>query len=294
MHITKRLFALTLAWASAACAEEVGGIGSLKVSISGEQAALEGYPTRSGEHPIAFADGWSVQFQKILISLTGFELKASSGDDEKLAPEPVIADLHRGKPELWRFENLSAKRWDRVGYKYEPPTANVHKANDVDDADIERMADAGYSLYIEAIAQKGDRKLALQWGFPFALTHTQCVNGLDGTKGYAIAEQRLNEAQITVHLDHLFLDSFATEDAQLRFDAMAAVAPTAGPLLLEDLAKQDNLTDLKASDGKPLELGYDPGSAFDPVPKNLEQYVIAAGSTTGHWNGEGHCVYTRR
>ena len=34
-------------------------------------------------------------------------------------------------------------------------------------------------------------------------------------------------------------------------------------------------------------------SAFEPVPRNLEDYVVDAATTTGHWNGEGHCVYTR-
>ena len=44
----------------------------------------------------------------------------------------------------------------------------------------------------------------------------------------------------------------------------------------------------------PLGLSYDPGSSFKPVPKDLAQYVIDAATTTGHWNGEGHCVYTRQ
>jgi hypothetical protein len=35
------------------------------------------------------------------------------------------------------------------------------------------------------------------------------------------------------------------------------------------------------------------GSSFDPVPESLREYVIAAASTTGHWNGEGHCRYER-
>jgi hypothetical protein len=75
---------------------------------------------------------------------------------------------------------------------------------------------------------------------------------------------------------------------------MAAMAPSSGPLTLEALAKQSNLSDLKGDDGKPLELAYDPGSVFTPVPKNLEEYVVAAATTIGHWNGEGHCTYTRK
>jgi hypothetical protein len=32
---------------------------------------------------------------------------------------------------------------------------------------------------------------------------------------------------------------------------------------------------------------------FEPVPLNLRDYVIAAATTTGHFNGEGHCDYER-
>ena len=60
-----------------------------------------------------------------------------------------------------------------------------------------------------------------------------------------------------------------------------------------EVAGQGNLSDLIDADGNPLELGYDPGP-FDPVPENLREYVIAAASTTGHFNGEGHCEYTTR
>jgi hypothetical protein len=92
----------------------------------------------------------------------------------------------------------------------------------------------------------------------------------------------------------LFFDTFAVDDASLHFDPMAAVAPESGPLTLGDLAKQNNLSDLKGEDGEPLDLAYDPGSAFDPPPRNLEEYVVSAATTTGHWNGEGHCTYTRK
>jgi hypothetical protein len=91
----------------------------------------------------------------------------------------------------------------------------------------------------------------------------------------------------------LFFDSYADDEAELRFEAMAAVAPQTGPLTLEHLAEQDNLSDPFGSEGEPLDFAYDPGSSFDPVPESLREYVIAAATTTGHWNGEGHCRYRR-
>jgi hypothetical protein len=291
MH-PRAFFALALA-CFAACGEETGGVGSTTITISGEDAAISGFPVGNGSTALAFADGWSLQFNKILISLTGFSLK-STNDDAKLEARPVIADLHLGTPQLWKYDEVLAEKWDRVGYQYAPPPADVRKANEVDDADIERMSKAGYSLYVEATAQKDQRTVDLAWGFALTVDFTQCANGSNNANGFPIDEGQRSEAQVTVHLDHLFLDSFANPDAKLRFEAIAAVASGYGPLTLDALAQQDNLADLKDADGNPLELAYDPGSALSPEPKTLEDYVIAAAATTGHWNGDGHCMYTRK
>ncbi|HKP58981.1 MAG TPA: hypothetical protein VJV78_19805 [Polyangiales bacterium] len=277
----------------AACGDDSSAAGSLRVHASGEEAALSGYPVGSDKNEIAFADGWTMQFDKVLISLSDFELKTSDGDDAQLAGGPVVADLHQGEPRLWNFSDIPVRRWNRVSYRYSPPTSESVTANDIEDSDLELMSDEGYSLYIEAKARKDGREVPLTFGFAFEVQMSECENGADHTDGIVISQNSITEAQITVHLDHLFFDSFATEDAKLRFDAMAAVAPESGPLTLADLAKQDNLSDLKGADGKPLDLAYDPGSTFDPVPRNLEEYVVSAATTTGHWNGEGHCVYER-
>lgn len=278
----------------AACSGgDSAGEGTLRVKISGEEAALTGYPAGSGDDEIAFADGWTLQFEKVLVSLAGFELQAEDGDDAQVEADPVVADLHLGEPRLWSFENVPARRWDRVGYRYAPPTSKSKKANDIDDADIERMADEGYALLIEATATKADRAVPIEFGFAFEVVMTRCENGMDMTDGIVVANNAVNEAQITVHLDHLFFDTFAVDDASLHFDPMAAMAHESRPLTLDDLAKQANLSDLKDAGGNPLELAYDPGSVFKPIPKNLEEYVVSAATTTGHWNGEGHCIYSR-
>ena len=295
MATTSLRLAVLTALLLAACGEdESAGEGSLRVKISGEEAALSGYPVGSGDDEIAFSDGWTLEFEKVLVSLTDFTLRAADGDDADVEAGAVIADLHLGEPQLWAFEDVPARRWDRVGYRYAPPTARARKANDVDDADVTRMIDEGYSILIEATAKKNDQTVPLAFGFGFEVTMTRCENGMDMTDGIVVANNAVNEAQVTVHLDHLFFDTFAVDDASLRFDPMAAMAPTSGKLTLDDLAKQDNLSDLKGADGMPLDLAYDPGSAFDPTPKNLEDYVVSAATTTGHWNGEGHCTYERK
>ncbi|MET0387897.1 MAG: hypothetical protein ABW321_18135 [Polyangiales bacterium] len=279
----------------AACADDDGqGVGSVKLTISGEEASRSGFPVGSGEDAISFVDGWEVTFHKVLVALQGFTLATAAGDTADLDLEPVVADLHLGEPALWKLSDVPAKRWDRVSYRVAAPTDAARAVNDIAAADLARMRDAGYAVYIEATASKDDREIALQWGFPSTVEHSRCENASDGTEGLVVRDNAETAAQITIHLDHLFFDSWTTEEPNLRFDAMAAVAPGDGPLTLDDLAQQDNLSDLMGEDGKPLELAYDPGSTFDPVPSDLAQYVIDAATTAGHWNGEGHCEYEKQ
>ena len=275
-----------------ACASE-GGDGTLSIRISGEEAAQSGYPVGGGEEQIAFVDGWTLEFRKVIVSVAHFSLATEDGEQASLDVDPVVVDLHQGTPELWRFEGVAAQRWEAVGYRYLTPSSNARVVNDVSDEDLDLMQEQGYSLLIEATARGAERDVDLRWGFPLAIDVQQCENGLDGTDGIVVRDNAVTTGEITVHLDHLFFDSYATEEPELRFDALAAMAPDAEPLTIEALAGQGNLSDLVGEAGAPLGLAYDPGSAFHPVPANLAQYVIAAAETTGHWNGEGHCEYHR-
>jgi hypothetical protein len=273
--------------------EDTGAPGSLTVHASGEEAARSGYPVGDGADEIAFADGWTLRFSHVVVSLASFSLRTADGDDAQLDAEPVVADLHLGEPELWKFDDVPAQRWNHVGFDYVPASDDARNANGVDEDVLALMIDNGYSLLVRATAEKEGREVELEYGFDFAIEHGECVSGLDETDGLVVPEAAAAEAQITVHLDHLFFDTFAVDEAALRFDPMAAMATSGGQLALDDLAAQDNLSDLRDANGDPLELAYDPGSAFDPVPDDLREYVIAAATTTGHFNGEGHCDYER-
>ncbi|MEM9731402.1 MAG: hypothetical protein AAF997_22705, partial [Myxococcota bacterium] len=102
-------------------------------------------------------------------------------------------------------------------------------------------------------------------------------------------------AEVTVHLDHFFFDTYASDDARLRFEAWAAVAGEDGVITLDDLASQ-SLSDLRDRNGDPIVDGEGLPVVYDPGPleiagSNLRDYTVAAATTTGHFNGEGHCDY---
>ena len=270
-----------------------GASGTLRLTLNGEEASREGFPVGEGEDRIAFADGWSVEFEKVLVSIVDVRLAASDGDEAGVAVDPIVADLHLGTPEGWRLEGVPARRWDRFSYRFGAPTMDARRVNAVEDADLEAMVMGGHAFWIEGVARRDGQEVPFRWGLPVAVDNVRCVNGVDETDGLVIGEGGLSEAELTVHLDHLFFDSLASKEPGMRFEAMAAVAGE-GPLTLEDLAAQ-SITDVRDAEGEPIEvegapLIYDPGDT--PLEaRDLRGFVLAAARTMGHFQGEGHCDY---
>ena len=159
------------------------------------------------------------------------------------------------------------------------------------------MIERGWSLYVAGSATNGTVDRTFEYGFDMDVLNRRCVAG-DGTDGVVIPNGALVDAQITLHLDHLFFDNLRLDLAEMRFDAMAAAADADGHVTLESLEGQ-RLADLQGIDGGPLvdedgaPVTYDPGSAALDTP-TLASLVREAATTIGHWNGEGHCEYVVR
>jgi len=269
--------------------------GEVRVDLSGEDAAVQGYPVGSGDNEIAFVDGFTLQFDKVLVSLESFELAGSDGNEAKLAADAVVADLHLGEPEAWVFEGVPSRRWDDVRYVVAPPTIHSRAVNTVADQDLQAMIDGAYSLWIMGTASDGIEQYPFDLRFESRVAAEGCFNGIDETDGLVVPNNGVVYAQVTIHLDHLFFDTFASDDGLLRFEPWAAAAGEDGVITLEDLALQ-SLSDLRDRSGQPLVDGDGSPIVYDPGPlplatNNLREYVIAAATTTNHFNGEGHCDY---
>jgi hypothetical protein len=284
------LLALTLLLTTSCGGTE--GVGTVRVSLSGEEASREGFPVGD----IAFADGWSLQFERVIVSLVDFRLAASDGDEAMIEADPIVADLHLGEPIAWTFEGVHAQRWDRVSYHFGAPTAASRKVGVVDDATLASMIANRHALHLEGVATRGDERVPFAFGLDLNVDATRC-EGADETEGLVVREATFDDAQLTIHLDHLFFDSYATDEPAMRFDPMAAVVGDDGRLTLDDLAAQST-TDVRDANGEPLlvdgaPLVYDPGDLPLDAP-NLRDFVRAAAITIGHFQGEGHCDYARR
>jgi hypothetical protein len=285
-------------WLTGGCdsASNTGSSGEVTVDLSGEEASVQGYPVGTGDSEIAFVDGFTLEFDKVLVSLEHFELRGSDGSDANLDADAVVADLHLGEPEAWVFEDVPSRRWDDVRFLMAPPTADSRAIDEVSSEDLQTMIDGGYSMWIAGTASDGSDTYPFDLRFDDLRVQSEaCQNGVDETDGLVVPNNAIVNAQVTIHLDHMFFDTFASDDGRLRFEPWAAAAGEDGIITLEDLETQP-LADLRDRNGDPLVDGegnpvvYDPGPLLLPA-NNLGQYVHAAATTMGHFNGEGHCDY---
>jgi len=276
----------------AACGSD-SATGTVTIQLSGEEASRTGWPVTDGADTIEFVDGWAVDFDHVLVGIADVSLRASDGDDAMVVTDPIVVDLHLGEPQAWALDGVPARRWDRVGYRFAPVTSEFREVNEIDDADVQAMIDGGFAFWLEGTATRGAESIDFAWGLPLAIDNDGCLNGLDETDGIVVREGGVTEAQITVHLDHLFFDSLAADEPNMRFDPMAAVAE-GGVVTLDSLATQ-SITDMRDAEGEPImiegtPLTYDPGD-WVLATNDLEQFLYAAAATMGHFNGEGHCEY---
>ena len=278
------------------CTEEAAGVGTLRVSLSGEQGAKVGYPFTAEGETIAFGDGWSLTFDTVVVSVGGLRLRSAGGEESVLDVDDVVASLHTEDPLAWTFEGVPARRWDRVSYDMRVPSATARNVNGVSEATLTRMRALNAALYLAGTATPPTgTPITFELYLPDAIAVDRCVSGFDETDGVVVAPNTRNDVELTFHLDHFFFDSLAST-AVMRFEAIAAAADAANHVTLDDLTRQD-LSDLRDRADAPLvdEAGapilYDPGSAPLAMP-TLKEFIRANAHTVGHFNGEGHCDYT--
>lgn len=278
-----------------ACGDGERGTGTVVVSLSGERAAQEGYPVGEGEGAIAFADGYSLQFESVLVSIRDVSFGGADDAVADLDADPVVAELVDGSQLGYTFSDIEAARYRDVGFVIGPPDEQARSVGGVDDEDLDTMIERGYALWIRGSATDADGTYPFDLGFENTVHSSRCQNGVDGTDGLVVPDNATVEVEITIHLDHLWFDSFAYDGAPLLFEPWAAVAGDDGAITLDELAAQA-LADVHDRAGEPVldedghPVVYDPGPLVVQA-NNLREYVVAAAATMGHFNGEGHCDY---
>jgi hypothetical protein len=291
------LLICALSVAAQGCAEDGGaaGEGSLAFTVSGEERAVEGFPSLT-ERKTPFVDGWSVRFTKVLVSVGDVTIAATGGATRSDATTYVM-DLSKGDADLLTFTGVEAQRWDRVSWAIKAPGDGAQALGDVSAEDIAQLRSAGANYLIEGTATKADLAYTFSWLISNPTQNTDCTNGEDQTAGVVVPVNVIAQAQMTIHLDHLFWDRLGAESTALRFDAIAAAAGDDKHITWDELESQ-RLSDLTGIDGQPLRdeagalLTYDPGSvALSDL--NLKAFMATASATSAHLNGSGLCTVKR-
>ncbi len=277
--------------------EDAAGKGDLLFYAGGGKALQEGFPHTEGNTEYSFVDGWSLQFTKYIVAFGNIELTdPDSGKVKGSFDDAVVLDLKAGDGadlEIASITGMSAVRYD-VGF--DVPIVDGGATNLNADAEIvTKMIEDGYSYWIEGYASKDGRTVEFSLRLSVATHYSECVNGKDQTTGVAIENNKSIGAYIYAHSLHLFWDTLASGDEDLRFDAWAAVAGEDDYLTEEDLANQD-LTDLRDENGDPLldkdggAVFYNDGGVLPPDQLNLLAFVEYAARYGVHFNGVGLCV----
>lgn len=275
--MTKRL--LILVPFLAACT----GSGSVAFTTYGEDFIEKEIPAKPDD-PDGVEDGWTITFSKFLVSIGEITVADHEGEAVARQTTAKLFDLKKPGPvPVERFENLPAEEFTRVSFAISPVRTATEAAT-ASAEDLVLMRNGKYSVYVEGEAVKGAEKKTFKWGFPVDTVYEECTS--DFGKGVTVPDGGELTAQLTMHGDHLFFDDLQSEDAVMRFDAIAAAdvgeaggAPD-GEVTLEELAKID-LTELPANQ-------YGTGGAGHV--RTLKDFITAQVRSIGHFRGEGECL----
>jgi hypothetical protein len=288
-----------LAWTIGSCVgEDIAGEGDLALEVSGGAALREGFPYTEGSVTYEFVDGWELEFDSYVLAVGDVNLSEQDDGSEVASWEgPKVMDLAAsgtGAEELTTIGGLPARRLD-FGFSFLAPPS-VPSQSSATAEDVQLMVDNGWSLLAagEANHPETGRTVGFRLGLPVAARYYECINGKDTTQGVAIEANKTTGAYIYAHAIHLFWDTLASGDEDLRFEAFAAMAGDDDLVTEEELKSQD-LTDLRDADGNPLvddqgnPVVYNDGGLLPPGEWTLYHFVVYAARASAHFNGIGLC-----
>ncbi|MBK7829112.1 hypothetical protein [Nannocystis sp.] len=243
---------------------------ALEVRIYGEEYIEEGLPVE------IFVDGWSLRYDKFLVSVGGVAVAEKGSEPGLREPAFQVFDLTRasdGAGQEVASELVSLGRYDDTSFTIAP--AADATAGNASAEDLALMVDGGFSVYVAGTATKGDVSKHFAWGFATHTDYSECESLADVRGGQPAV------VQLTIHGDHLLYDDLYSKTPNVTFTLVAeADADNDGEV---------SQAELEAVDLRPLP-NYQVGST-DIV--DLWHFIEHLTTTLGHIDGEGHCKGTR-
>ena len=218
--------ALLISSTTACTSEDSAGEGSLELSIAGGAALREGFPHSDGGTSYEFVDGWSIQYNKYIVSYGNVELRdPANGDVVSSWAGPAVIDLMKDSDAtvtMVTLDNVPAKRLD-LAFDLVVPSADA-PMNTADSEDLAEMAAEGWTMLIAGVAERDGEQVNFRFGLAIPTQFFDCINGKDQSKGIVIEANKTTGGYIYPHAIHMWWDTLGTGDEDIRFDAFAAVA----------------------------------------------------------------------
>jgi len=256
---------------TAACSG--GSTGTLVAAIYGEEFIEEGLPAS------VFSDGWSVKFDKFLVSVGEMSWGKEAGVPLLSAAAFHSFDLvspSAGMGQTITIGTVPEGKYPAVSYRLAPPPAGAMAGN-ATVSDKALLSQEGYAVYVVGTATKGAQSMKLDWGIDADVRFGNCESTAE------IAGS--GRSVITIHADHLFYDDLTSEEPNVTFDLMSTADANAdGTITLAELTAVD-ITTLPNYQVGSKRLGA-------KTIENLGDFVRYLVTTVGHIDGEGHCQVT--
>lgn len=296
-----------LAWLAIAltgCSDEAGGNttakGNAQVFVTAEESIASGIEAGAGEENIQ--DGWTVTYDKFLVSIGGFHAKSSQTGEQLLDPTLYVLDLKNAPASGYvtaTFNDVPAIRYDKVGEDMPIATASSKILPPTTESDKKLMVDGGFSLYVAGKMTKADGKsctpgkptecvdakeIKFAWGFNIATGFADCAPA-SGDTGFSVPAQ----VKPTIHGDHWFFsDITAGAEVTKRYAQFVADAD----LNHDGETTIDELKLVKSSDAFPADK-YKLSGGIDGPINTAWDYVRSQARTIHDFQGDGECP-TRR
>jgi len=229
---------------------------SFEASVYGEEFIEEGIPDA------IFSDGWSVTFDKFLVSVGDVSVSHTPLDED--APFQIFDLAQASDGDGFPVAMGTVEVREEIAGYVIGPSNNVVAGNATEE-DVALMKDGGYSIHVSGTATRGGESLTFIWGFATRTVYVGCQ--LQGS----------SDVQLTIHGDHLFYDDLFSETPKVAFDLIASADDGDGEITADDLAAVDITTQERYQVGDLTQI------------TDLWSFIEQQTASLGHINGEGHC-----
>ena len=257
----------------------------MQIFVTPEATITEGIAP--GDEEDTIQDGWSVSYDKFLVSLGDFRAGSVSGTDELHDDAVYVTDLKRIDASGRIFvtlENVEAKRFGHFSYSF-VTSPNSLPVGPLTDADLALMRE--HTLYVVGTLSKpGETSITFRLGYKGATRFGECAAEEGGPSGFAVTAGGTVAIKPTLHGDHWFFTSDPHTTTPKRLAQWLASSDANGDheVTTDELKARTNVAALF-----PSSQGYNfSGLPVQPI-QNAFHYFGTMARTLGHFNGDGDC-----